>query len=477
MTQQYIDVQGVDFTLPAPPPITDPPLSLLGEVRNLIDLEGLVARRQQAVEKLASAQELLEGYDRLAEAGLAGGDAPGEADSEEDAAKALAQQQAQWDAAYADAEGGIADAAGALESLDTALKELQRFERGFVYLPEISNKGGVSTFAEDTLAAIANPTEGALKPVGPNQEPFLWYDPFIVVGLDSRSTFGWPRTSMADRVGRASRALRGHESWQAEREFWSGEQVPTNPHLTASPNSALVSAHRTLNSAFPNPDAAPTTVLGTPASLSDSLAALDQSIANADGGTGMVHATPYVVQKWSQVYPFLRDSSGNIRTVNNNLIVPGYGYPGTGPDQASRSVADGVLDSTTTVTSASVAFTNFDIGMPIEGEGIPAGAVIVAVTNPTTVVISEAATETDSGVTLTLPGTGGDQTGSIYQWAYATDMIYHCQGDVMTYPLDLREMSPDLPVDNLAEARAERTHAFPSNQFVRAAVLVDTTTP
>ena len=67
-----------------------------------------------------------------------------------------------------------------------------------------------------------------------------------------------------------------------------------------------------------------------------------------------------------------------------------------------RSVTDGVLNSTTTVTSATAAFTSADVGSAITGTGIPAGATIASVTNATTVVISAAATATATGVTLTI---------------------------------------------------------------------------
>ena len=69
----------------------------------------------------------------------------------------------------------------------------------------------------------------------------------------------------------------------------------------------------------------------------------------------------------------------------------------------SRFVADGDTTSTsTTVTSATAAFTSADVGSFVTGAGIPAGATIASVTNATTVVISAAATATATGVTLTI---------------------------------------------------------------------------
>jgi HK97 family phage major capsid protein len=69
---------------------------------------------------------------------------------------------------------------------------------------------------------------------------------------------------------------------------------------------------------------------------------------------------------------------------------------------AQRTVADGVTNGTTTVTSATAAFTAADRGVAISGGTIPANATIVTVTNGTTVVISAAAGGSGSGVGLTV---------------------------------------------------------------------------
>lgn len=68
----------------------------------------------------------------------------------------------------------------------------------------------------------------------------------------------------------------------------------------------------------------------------------------------------------------------------------------------TRTVTDGVLNSTTTVTSATAAFKASDVGFVIAGTGIPANTTILSVTNSTTAVMSAAALVTTSGVTLTI---------------------------------------------------------------------------
>ncbi len=70
---------------------------------------------------------------------------------------------------------------------------------------------------------------------------------------------------------------------------------------------------------------------------------------------------------------------------------------------AATVVTDGVSNSTTTITSATAAFNAAtDVGAPVSGTDIPAGAYIASVTNSTTAVLSAAATGTGSARTWTI---------------------------------------------------------------------------
>lgn len=64
------------------------------------------------------------------------------------------------------------------------------------------------------------------------------------------------------------------------------------------------------------------------------------------------------------------------------------------------SVSDGVTAVSTTVTSATAAFTQADVGATISGGTIPYGATIASVTNSTTVIISAPATAVATAVPL-----------------------------------------------------------------------------
>lgn len=98
----------------------------------------------------------------------------------------------------------------------------------------------------------------------------------------------------------------------------------------------------------------------------------------------------------------------NPQTVTSQEVFPpsGNAIQNTNPNswtyQSVRSVSDGVLNQTTTVTSATANFTSADVGKPISATGIPFGSTIVTVSNSTTVIISSPATVTSTGVSITI---------------------------------------------------------------------------
>lgn len=70
-----------------------------------------------------------------------------------------------------------------------------------------------------------------------------------------------------------------------------------------------------------------------------------------------------------------------------------------------RSVPDGVLNTTTAVTSATANFVAADVGAVIAGTGITPGTTIASITSTTAIVLSAAATATASSVALTITRT------------------------------------------------------------------------
>jgi hypothetical protein len=70
--------------------------------------------------------------------------------------------------------------------------------------------------------------------------------------------------------------------------------------------------------------------------------------------------------------------------------------------QVPRTVTDGATASDETVTSVSAAFNSYDQGRAIAGGSLPSGTTITAVVDPQTVTVSQPATATATGVTLTI---------------------------------------------------------------------------
>jgi hypothetical protein len=122
---------------------------------------------------------------------------------------------------------------------------------------------------------------------------------------------------------------------------------------------------------------------------------------------------------------FGRDGSGPYNASRNwhwNTAVPG----GAG----ARTVTDlATTNTSTTVTSATAAFTSRDVGRLVVASGVPDKAWISAFTNSTTVTMSAASTATASGVTATI---GGDRYHQIGYWGAvdpATESFYLVAND------------------------------------------------
>lgn len=143
---------------------------------------------------------------------------------------------------------------------------------------------------------------------------------------------------------------------------------------------------------------------GGPMTLVDSLAyvASVTSTAISSGGADPETLTAYLARLREQLQlltprPILASDfaalAQNIAGVGRALGLDNY-WPG-------RTVTDGVLNATTTLTSATAAFTANDVGRTVTATGVPAGTTISSFTNSTTVVLSAAATVSATAVTVT----------------------------------------------------------------------------
>lgn len=119
---------------------------------------------------------------------------------------------------------------------------------------------------------------------------------------------------------------------------------------------------------------------------------------------------------------------------------------------AYRAIADGVTNSTTTLTSATANFTSADIGRQVIRSynatgGIPVNTKIQSVTNSTTVVLDKTATSSASGLAigiadpLPMSGTSGADYIGVHAPRLASNNIpnrwYYSSGDAFIYPADV----------------------------------------
>lgn len=143
--------------------------------------------------------------------------------------------------------------------------------------------------------------------------------------------------------GRARALLLVDQHRQLEREFWTGEV-----HQAADPD---------LEGRWLAQDGVVTDLSGVGSSpLVYALAALQEALGSGSGdgvgcGRGMIHCTLQVATLWHAASAIRRE--GNLLLdVFDNIIVPGVGYDGSGPDgtvdgtgETSWAYATGIVDT------------------------------------------------------------------------------------------------------------------------------------
>jgi hypothetical protein len=306
------------------------------------------------------------------------------------------------------------------------------------------------------------------------------FSPFAVEVPDVCSTFGFSMDEYADR---ARRSLLAREPWAVEREFEQGNLISTNPHLADNTDPYL------------------STVGLAPTSPRDSLALLDEAIANAGIGLGMIHCTPYIADQWAnlRLIDFGRAIGDNglpqpldgivgpqryITSPKGNIIVIGNGYQGIGPDGTGgapydATFYDGVMTSGSAVlTSNTAAFVAGDVGKSIVVVGAGASGAALSTTilsraSATSVTLNASASTTVASAPFVIRSRTGDSTHAA-QWAYATDLVQILRSaDVTIMPTTLAQAT-DRAANNVT-FRAQREYAVIWSGLLHAAVKVNTT--
>lgn len=124
----------------------------------------------------------------------------------------------------------------------------------------------------------------------------------------------------------------------------------------------------------------------------------------ADVVDGQVAAIDAIICRARGVAPSVRDSIVYLSTNATGVCeLPVFTWSAAALSTSdARTVANAVLNGTTTVTSSTIAFTSADVGRLVVAEGVPAGTVVATVTNSTTAVLSATATESATGVVLVI---------------------------------------------------------------------------
>jgi hypothetical protein len=179
-----------------------------------------------------------------------------------------------------------------------------KWTQGFAYRPEDCDGG--SWVDACTFGSAGN---GGADPTG-DKAAVRIYRPLAAEASVICSTFG---SLAAEEDARARRKLLAVASKLLEAELWTGAEADTFGYTT---NPRLA-------------DAAATS-LGT-LGYEVALAELEQALADAlSSQRRMIHAQPRVVTAWAAAN--LLDIRGNVLTTKlGTIVVPGAGYPGTGP--------------------------------------------------------------------------------------------------------------------------------------------------
>jgi hypothetical protein len=229
---------------------------------------------------------------------------------------------------------------------------------------------------------MAEPT-GLAAQLGIKAES-VWGTPVVVdtfVPLVSESLETSPENRIESAAIIAGRHVLTSEQWVVGNKEVGGDlglELPTNSAI------ARVLLEHMLGSVS---GSGPWTF--TPGTLAGKGMTVQVGVPGADGTVRPKTFPGSKVASWEIAW-----TAGEIVTLGLTLI--------SKDEYRHRTVTDGVttnLDNT--VTSATAAFTVGDIGQPIAGTGIPAGATIASINSATSVEISDAATASATGLTFT----------------------------------------------------------------------------
>jgi hypothetical protein len=178
--------------------------------------------------------------------------------------------------------------------------DADRWQLGVRFLPEAEPTVVVDDycFPSTNLGTYTAPSE-------------VEQNPFVVTAFDRCTALS---SFSRDYVGRATRLIDAATPKAVEKEFWSG---------------ALAIARGWTNQLYlTKTGLAQDLTPGVVPSLNRAIGILEQALADCGyGGLGMIHSRRETAPNFTGA----RRDGNLLRTISDNIFVPGVGYPGTGP--------------------------------------------------------------------------------------------------------------------------------------------------
>jgi hypothetical protein len=189
---------------------------------------------------------------------------------------------------------------------------------GFAYLP--GEDVALGTFG--TTCPGGAPVDLSTVPANPG---VVEWEPVVAWAAFRCSAFGWQEI---DWKGRLADLMDAALPKAVEHEFWTG---------------ASAAAGGLTNLALATPAATDLTPGGGAPSIKRAFGILEQALADCGAGArGMIHCRPEALPEFTQV----RQEGNLLLTPRDTIVVPGTGYPNTGPTGAAPAAGNTWLYAT-----------------------------------------------------------------------------------------------------------------------------------
>lgn len=155
------------------------------------------------------------------------------------------------------------------------------------------------------------------------------YKPYALYATNRSSTFG-DGLSTAEFYDKAQRKLQGGEAAALEAILWDGYAGAANQNPFLSDGAGDYASAAGNDAGCTDSAAATTTITSNAGTVVDAFAVLEQQIGESSGSRGMIHLRPIALHALVAADVVRRE--GNVwLSPMDNIVVPGRGYPGTGP--------------------------------------------------------------------------------------------------------------------------------------------------